>query len=65
MKKNNTANNVRAATATKDGKNKTTNGDSKEEDKEKDKEEEPPEEEKKFEASNHMEGDLVDLLGIK
>lgn len=27
------------------------------------KEEEPAEEEKKFEASNHMEGDLVDILG--
>lgn len=28
------------------------------------KEEEPAEEEKKFEASNHMEGDLVDILGM-
>lgn len=28
------------------------------------KEEEPADEEKKFEASNHMEGDLVDILGI-
>lgn len=27
------------------------------------KEEEPAEEDKKFEASNHMEGDLVDILG--
>lgn len=27
------------------------------------KEEEPAEEEKKFEAANHMEGDLVDMLG--
>lgn len=27
------------------------------------KEEEPAEEEKKFEAQNHMEGDLVDILG--
>lgn len=30
---------------------------------EENKEEEPPEEEKKFEAQNHMEGDLVDILG--
>lgn len=30
---------------------------------EENKEEEPPEEEKRFEASNHMEGDLVDILG--
>lgn len=29
------------------------------------KEEEPPEEEKRFEAANHMEGDLVDILGKK
>ena len=28
------------------------------------KEMEPAEEEKKFEASNHMEGDLVDILGM-
>lgn len=28
------------------------------------KEVEPAEEEKKFEASNHMEGDLVDILGM-
>lgn len=27
------------------------------------KEEDPPEEEKRFEAANHMEGDLVDILG--
>lgn len=28
------------------------------------KEMEPAEEEKRFEASNHMEGDLVDILGM-
>lgn len=41
------------------------NGDAsqaKDDDKEKEKEEEQ-EEEKKFEAANHMEGDLVDILG--
>lgn len=46
--------------ASKDGAKKGGDAQGKDDD---NKEEEPPEEEKRFEAANHMEGDLVDILG--
>lgn len=48
------------------GRKKSTNGtnESSQGKDDENKEMEPAEEEKKFEASNHMEGDLVDILGM-
>ena len=59
------SNGPRASTA-RDGKKTVVNGSSSNGDgkDEENKEEEAPEEERQFEASNHLEGDLVDLLSI-
>lgn len=51
-----------ARASSKDSAKKNSEGNAPTSKEEETKDEEPPEEEKKFEASNHMEGDLVDIL---
>lgn len=51
-----------ARASSKDASKKNTDNSTQNTKDEESKDEEPPEEDKKFEASNHMEGDLVDIL---